>query len=232
MIVVAYYLSRCGVRIPNRRCKPPRSLRVKTWKSAYDTFFDVLGDGRTRSQFRNSLKNVRDTFDTLFDNGRRGWVNKDGQTPALSPAFSQVHNQWKGRKDQELEASVLDLRMDKYFSFSDRPQSQQLRTEGGQKVFVSLKPERDWRTRADAISLHGHDCMGCGFNFGDFYGEVGRGFIEVHHVIPLADSGQRETNPLTDLIVLCANCHRVVHRNSDICLSLDELRTHIANAAS
>ena len=71
----------------------------------------------------------------------------------------------------------------------------------------------------------------CGFNFGEFYGDIGREFIEVHHLVPLSSAGQRETNPETDLIVLCANCHRIVHRQGSVCLTLEELKSHIAIAA-
>ncbi len=92
------------------------------------------------------------------------------------------------------------------------------RTEGGKKVYVSVRRERDPNLRADAIKLHGFDCMACGFNFEKHYGETGKDFIEVHHVVPLAEAGRTETNPETDLIVLCANCHRITHRRKNICL--------------
>jgi predicted HNH restriction endonuclease len=72
--------------------------------------------------------------------------------------------------------------------------------------------------------------MACGYDFEATYGIIGQGFAEVHHVVPLADAGTRETDPRTDLSVLCANCHRMVHRRRGVCLSLDELRAHIAAA--
>lgn len=39
--------------------------------------------------------------------------------------------------------------------------------------------------------------------------------------------GTRKTNPTEDLAVLCANCHRMVHRKRDTALTLDELRSKI-----
>ena len=52
------------------------------------------------------------------------------------------------------------------------------------------------------------------------------GTKEVDHMKPLAElkGEQHETNPKTDLAVLCANCHRMIHRRKDITLTLDELR--------
>jgi 5-methylcytosine-specific restriction enzyme A len=54
-------------------------------------------------------------------------------------------------------------------------------------------------------------CEVCDFHFQDFYGQLGEGYIEVHHVLPLHVSGLRETS-LDDLALLCANCHRMCHR--------------------
>ena len=55
-------------------------------------------------------------------------------------------------------------------------------------------------------------CEVCSFDFERFYGELGRGYVEVHHVLPLHISGPRETN-LADLAFLCANCHRMCHKS-------------------
>ncbi|MFE4689890.1 HNH endonuclease [Streptomyces sp. NPDC056749] len=56
-------------------------------------------------------------------------------------------------------------------------------------------------------------CEVCTFDFGRFYGPLGKGYIEVHHRLPLHISGPRETG-LDDLALLCANCHRMCHRSS------------------
>ena len=51
------------------------------------------------------------------------------------------------------------------------------------------------------------------------------GYAEVHHLVPFGeDPRTRETNPRTDLAVLCANCHRMVHRKRDVALTIEELR--------
>ncbi|MXZ04237.1 MAG: hypothetical protein F4Y90_01710, partial [Rhodothermaceae bacterium] len=53
MIVAGYYLARCGKRTSDARIGPPDALDVVTWSEAYDIFYDAIGDGRTRTQFRN-----------------------------------------------------------------------------------------------------------------------------------------------------------------------------------
>ncbi|MEP5341052.1 MAG: HNH endonuclease [Algibacter sp.] len=102
-------------------------------------------------------------------------------------------------------------------------------TEGGKKVYISQKAERDVGLRNKAIAIHGTTCKACGFNYESFYGEWGKDYIEVHHLIPLGgkESRERDTNPKTDLTVLCANCHRMVHRKRKSVLSLEELKNKI-----
>lgn len=231
MLLAGYYLARCSERVPGGRSKPPRALRAGTWMAAYNQFFDALGGGRTPPQFRNSLKNARDTYDTLFENGRIGWIDKHGRQPTLSTRFLRIHELWETRPDGDLEACVLGLRLGIHTP-EVHEMSGDARSEGGERLVVSVQRERDPKLRGDALAIHGLDCMACGFNFGEFYGEIGREFIEVHHVVPLSRAGERETDPKTDLIVLCANCHRVVHRRSSVCLTLDELKSHIATAAA
>ncbi|MEV5445369.1 HNH endonuclease [Streptomyces sp. NPDC052644] len=55
-------------------------------------------------------------------------------------------------------------------------------------------------------------CEVCAFDFGVSYGQLGAGYVEVHHITPLHASGPRWT-ALEDLALLCANCHRMCHRS-------------------
>jgi 5-methylcytosine-specific restriction enzyme A len=54
-------------------------------------------------------------------------------------------------------------------------------------------------------------CEACGFDFYDKYGEHGRGFIEVHHLLPLYALAPGSRTHMKDLAVVCANCHRMIH---------------------
>lgn len=86
--------------------------------------------------------------------------------------------------------------------------------------------ERDRRLRkkkiAKQIDMDGRlVCFTCGFDFQVTYGDHGDGYIECHHVIPLHASGETRTR-LRDLVLICANCHRMIHRRSPW-LTPDEL---------
>lgn len=84
--------------------------------------------------------------------------------------------------------------------------------------------ERSPSNRAAALLYHGNQCAACGFFFDAVYtpGHA-RGFIEVHHVKPLS-AGEQFVDPLQDLVPLCANCHRMVHRQADNWLTIDQLK--------
>ncbi|MGW4505935.1 HNH endonuclease [Streptomyces sp. NPDC004436] len=54
-------------------------------------------------------------------------------------------------------------------------------------------------------------CESCGFDYEEVYGDRGAGYIECHHVVPLHEAGEGRTK-LSDLALICANCHRMIHR--------------------
>ncbi|WP_219602022.1 HNH endonuclease [Nonomuraea indica] len=56
-------------------------------------------------------------------------------------------------------------------------------------------------------------CEVCSFDFERAYGPRGAGYIECHHVIPLHVSGPTTTS-LDDLVLICSNCHRMIHRSA------------------
>ena len=98
--------------------------------------------------------------------------------------------------------------------------------EEGDLIYrLSKQYERNPQVKGAAIRIHGLKCKICNFDFKKVYGEYGDGYIEVHHLTPLASGeGVRKIDPRNDLITICANCHRVVHRNRKKLLSPDELR--------
>ncbi len=94
--------------------------------------------------------------------------------------------------------------------------------------------ERDPRARQACIAAHGYACAVCGFDF-DFervYGELGREYVVVHHVVELSTLGaDYEVNPVEDLVTLCANCHAMVHRQRPALLPA-QLRERLQSASA
>lgn len=110
--------------------------------------------------------------------------------------------------------------------------SETVAIEGGIKSVWSTRYERDPTLRGAAIRHHGLQCMGCRFCFGSAYGDLGEGFIEVHHLNPISSTeGPAQVRVETDLVVLCSNCHSMVHRRKGRPLSLADLRAFVSKQA-
>jgi len=105
-------------------------------------------------------------------------------------------------------------------------------SEGRKKSVTTQVYERSKLLRDRAIEYYTRDgvivCAACGFDFYKTYGESGHGYIEIHHQKPVyqyedADFSRHVTLAVKDLIPLCANCHRIVHRKKGNPLSIQEL---------
>lgn len=96
-------------------------------------------------------------------------------------------------------------------------------SEGVKKVAEVAVYERSKKLRDYAIQYFTKDdrisCNCCSFNFSDFYGEeIGKGFIEIHHSKPIftyedEDLENTLSQAVANLIPVCSNCHRMIHRN-------------------
>lgn len=78
-------------------------------------------------------------------------------------------------------------------------------------------------------------CAVCDFSFAEKYGVLGEGFIEIHHEKPICEyeqdgNEQFISEAVKDVKPLCANCHRMVHRNRKSLLTVDELKQIIASS--
>lgn len=71
-------------------------------------------------------------------------------------------------------------------------------------------------------------CEKCGFNFYEKYGERGEDFIEAHHVKPIAARRINESTKVEDIVLLCSNCHSIVHCKQPW-LSMAELEAILNN---
>jgi 5-methylcytosine-specific restriction protein A len=69
-------------------------------------------------------------------------------------------------------------------------------------------------------------CENCGFNYSKVYGNIGDGFIEAHHIVPLHKLDGETKTTEKDLILLCANCHRMIHKVDDLDLSKIKISYH------
>lgn len=84
--------------------------------------------------------------------------------------------------------------------------------EGKSKDIIQTRYERNPQARKTCLNHHGYSCQICNFNFETYFGEVGKGFIHVHHINSIAEIGKEyEIDPKKDLIPVCPNCHAMIH---------------------
>jgi 5-methylcytosine-specific restriction protein A len=82
------------------------------------------------------------------------------------------------------------------------------------KYRIHRVTERNQSLSKRVKQLQGYICKACDFNFESRYGEIGKEFIEAHHTVPISSLNKIkiQLDPMQDFIVLCSNCHRMIHR--------------------
>lgn len=129
-------------------------------------------------------------------------------------------------------ASSIDLLEDITYNANDQADEEssvvELGYEGKPILRLHQSRERDpkiVKQKKDLILNEAGklECEICSMNFEEIYGELGRGFAECHHKAPLSLRDKNEETSLHDLAIVCANCHRMLHRKRPW-LSLDELK--------
>lgn len=68
------------------------------------------------------------------------------------------------------------------------------------------------QVKKEALNKGELHCQVCGFDFYKTYGEIGKEYIECHHTIPVSSYQINQTTKIKDLVLVCSNCHRMLHR--------------------
>jgi len=102
-------------------------------------------------------------------------------------------------------------------------------TEGSVKTILVNAYERSEEARRDCIKHYGYKCRVCEMDFIEKYGEIGAGFIHVHHLKQLSDISQEYVvDPINDLRPVCPNCHAIIHKRK-VPYSIEEMKEIINN---
>jgi 5-methylcytosine-specific restriction protein A len=103
--------------------------------------------------------------------------------------------------------------------------------EGNRTTAFVNKYERNKKNRERCIKKYKAICAVCGFDFSLTYGEIGNGYIHVHHMTPLhtLKGKARKVDPIRDMRPVCPNCHEMLHR-SDPPYTIENLQEFMAAA--
>ena len=106
----------------------------------------------------------------------------------------------------------------------DYPEDDGQLYEGALVKVMANKYERNQKARRECVAKKGYQCLVCGRDFEATYGEIGKGFIHVHHLTPISSIGKEyQLNVDTDLAPVCPNCHYMLHRK-DPPYTIEELK--------
>jgi 5-methylcytosine-specific restriction protein A len=104
--------------------------------------------------------------------------------------------------------------------------------EGIKKSVLVNSYERNPVARKKCIEHYGFQCVVCSCDFEKVYGDIGKGFIHVHHLTQLSDIGQGyEVDPVKDLRPVCPNCHAMLHKKNPP-YTIDEMKLNIQSSAT
>ena len=100
--------------------------------------------------------------------------------------------------------------------------------EGAKRQITVNAYERNDKARAACIEHYGgYTCQVCEFDFEEVYGALGKDFIHVHHLQPLAAKTEEyKVDPAKDLIPVCPNCHAMLHKENPP-ITVEKLRNII-----
>ena len=191
---------------------------------------DILS-GRSDDKFSQKVRNLKshETFE------RYGYANYKGGAKTGYVEITEA-----GREHLDKNIGILRYLLINDFSYDtltetltkvESNQDKRIETfdenviieEGVKKLRESELYQRSKYLRDYALDYFanndGLDCKCCTFNFSDFYGsDIGNGFIEIHHVKPVFKYGNDDLiktikAAVNNLMPVCSNCHRMIHRN-------------------
>ncbi len=201
---------------------------------------------RNDSKFSQKVRNLK-SHDTFEKYGDLASYNNNGFT--ISGNGNNLLNenldflkgiisndfQWDDTKKilEDFSKSIKDKRPLAYID------EDTLVKEGYKKQISANVYERSKKLRDAAfeqyVGANGHiSCKICGFDFKLFYGNIGESFIELHHTKPVymyedEDLNKKISDAVQNLIPVCSNCHRMIHRNWTKPLLVQEIMTNINN---
>jgi 5-methylcytosine-specific restriction protein A len=161
------------------------------------------------------------TFPMKYSDARK---EKDGIGPAKIEGFTPILSEVSLRRighswyaDDNLSLSTLTEEIYAPEKYAE-----------GAKITVTINAyERNAKARGACITHHGVSCAVCNFDFGRVFGDLGVGFIHVHHIVPISSiRAEYEIDPISDLVPVCPNCHAMIHRVEPP-LAIEQLREHL-----
>lgn len=123
------------------------------------------------------------------------------------PSYKEANRHfWILGDDSKLDKKTMEEQVQKYIE------------QKKLKEHISYEGRISGKNRKKIIEQLGTTCEACGRKMEEIYGEIGRGYIELHHLKPFCnlDIGTERVVTPSDFSVLCPNCHKMIHKTNEI----------------
>lgn len=177
------------------------------YKDIYDKFSQIY-EGNLSKTWKKSIQSV------IERHSSHSSVYKGGED-LFEPIDGIGQGHW-GFKNFNQEESVELTQEDDEFSEGKILLKKHLQRERNVKLIELSKKK--------FVEKHGRlYCEICGFDFEKIYGELGKKFIEAHHIKPVSEMAENEKTSIDDIVMVCSNCHSMIHRKKPW-LTIDRMK--------
>tara|TARA_X000000950_G_scaffold37918_1_gene40476 strand:+ start:623 stop:1327 length:705 start_codon:yes stop_codon:yes gene_type:complete len=206
ILVLDFYINN-RTKIPGRNSEEFKNLQTNIHK-IQKIFGHTDEYLRTLASVSLRIDNYRSVDPSYKKKGMQGGGIK------CKPVWDEFSNNWDQLhklSEQIKNFSLEDLSINDDLVFDDIA----IAKEGKLVTYKHLKRERNAKIVREKKKIFKRMngrlfCEACKFDFKDKYGKRGEDFIECHHINPIS-LGEKKTS-LSDLVLLCSNCHRMIHK--------------------
>ena len=167
------------------------------------------------SEYSANVKSLSGNFAIIPMLANKWKLRFESKTDRLSKVYS-LGQQLQAHRLLTTESTLIleDILKTSSQIQSDEKELSEFKKEGAKmETSLSLR-ERDPKVRSAALKHYGYSCTVCDLEFKSVYGGY-QNCVEVHHLKPLANRKKGEKTRIEDVVVLCPNCHRAIHKYDD-----------------
>lgn len=212
----------------------PRGIVASGWVAS-DTFQDIHWSDETKRALYADVH-----FDTILDPdqdsifpiellqdgiyGSVSWTPQNSGNSIPDDVAELLEKDWATFLNRSVAVRQIE--------YADEIDETRIFQEGTTKQVKVNVYERNAEARAICIKKYGASCSVCGFDFGKTFGEIGTGFIHVHHLKPLSEIRKGYTlNAIEDLRPVCPNCHAMLHQRKPAPYTIEGLKDILKQAS-
>lgn len=180
----------------NPKFRSPQSVTYKLQN------FVAIDPSRSTDGFSHGGKRDREVFDQF--------ASDPGELHEVATAIRANLGSLSSEEAEESEESIEEAEEGQLLTRLHRKRERSAKLRKAKKEAVEKETGR-------------LACEACDLDFNERYGSRGKGFIECHHIVPLHTLKPKQRTKISDLALLCPNCHRILHMRKPW-LTVDEVR--------